>query len=132
LPGHALGQFDDLIHAGRQSVPASPMEHVMANSKLENNAADLAADLASLRADIAKLTATMSELARDQVASTGERVRAAAEDLRHEVSASATDAEARIKSASVELETTIERNPITAVLVAIMAGLLLGLWWRKS
>jgi ElaB/YqjD/DUF883 family membrane-anchored ribosome-binding protein len=74
----------------------------------------------------------MSELLRDQAASTGERVRAAAEDVRHNLSGSATDAEARIKPASAELEATIERNPITAVLVAIIAGLLLGLWSRKS
>jgi ElaB/YqjD/DUF883 family membrane-anchored ribosome-binding protein len=104
----------------------------MANSTLKNDAPDLVADLASLRADIAKLSTTMTEILHDRVASTEESVRAAAQDMRHAVSASATDAEVHVKSASAELEATIERNPITAVLVALFAGLVLGLWSRKS
>jgi ElaB/YqjD/DUF883 family membrane-anchored ribosome-binding protein len=104
----------------------------MANLTPKKDAPDLAADLASLRDDIAKLSTTMTEILHDRVASTEESVRAAAEGMRHAVSASTTDAETRIKSASAELEATIERNPITAVLVALFAGLVLGLWSRKS
>jgi ElaB/YqjD/DUF883 family membrane-anchored ribosome-binding protein len=103
---------------------------------------DFAADLTALRDDISKLTNSVSSLLRarastasDQVYSTynqardhlGERV----VDAREQFSNRATEAQERLGSLGSEVEGKIERNPLTAVVVAAIAGLLMGLLSRS-
>jgi ElaB/YqjD/DUF883 family membrane-anchored ribosome-binding protein len=70
----------------------------------EGAAGDLTADLAALRQDVARLAETASELVQHQVADAQENVRA----VRGEIGAS------------------IQRNPMTAVLIAVGIGVLIG------
>jgi ElaB/YqjD/DUF883 family membrane-anchored ribosome-binding protein len=104
------------------------METEMA-SKTENSV-DLSADLANLRADVAKLSASMAELLRQQTTQTQDRVRDAVDSAREQFAHSAADAKEGVRSASAELEASIERNPLTAVMIAMLCGLMLGMMGR--
>jgi ElaB/YqjD/DUF883 family membrane-anchored ribosome-binding protein len=70
----------------------------------EGAAGDLTAELAALRQDVARPAETASELVQHQVADAQENVRA----VRGEIGAS------------------IQRNPMTAVLIAVGIGVLIG------
>jgi ElaB/YqjD/DUF883 family membrane-anchored ribosome-binding protein len=70
----------------------------------EGAAADLTADLAALRQDVARLAETVSDLVRHQMA----------------------DAQENARAAKGQIEASIERNPITAVLIAFCIGMLAG------
>jgi ElaB/YqjD/DUF883 family membrane-anchored ribosome-binding protein len=99
-------------------------------SKTEDSAVDIAADLANLRSDVAKLSASMAELLRQQTMQTQDRVRGVVDSAREHLAHSAADAKESVRSASAELEASIERNPVTAVMIAMMCGLVLGLMGR--
>ena len=91
---------------------------------------DLAADLAALRADIAKLTATVTNLVKAETASATDSVFGAVDNARQKLSDGAADAKDRLSGATSELEASIERNPLIAVLIALAAGLVVGLLSR--
>jgi ElaB/YqjD/DUF883 family membrane-anchored ribosome-binding protein len=99
-------------------------------SKTENSAVDISADLANLRADVAKLSASVAELLRQQTTQTQDRVREAVDSARNHFTHSAADAKESVRSASAELEASIERNPLTAVMIAMACGLVLGMMGR--
>jgi ElaB/YqjD/DUF883 family membrane-anchored ribosome-binding protein len=99
-------------------------------SKTENSAVDISADLANLRSDVAKLSASVAELLRQQTTQTQDRVRGAVDSAREHIAHSAADAKESVRSASAELEASIERNPLTAVIIAVMCGLVLGMMGR--
>lgn len=99
----------------------------MSNSKFETDTADIAAELAALRDDIAKLGATVTDLVRHQAEATGVGVHHAFDSARDSLASSAGDAQAHIRKTSAEFESAIERNPLTAVLVALGIGLFLGM-----
>jgi ElaB/YqjD/DUF883 family membrane-anchored ribosome-binding protein len=107
------------------------MENEMAR-KTENSAVDLSADLANLRADVAKLSGSMAELLRQQKAQTQDRIRGAVDSAREHFAHSAADAKESVRSASAEFEASIERNPLTAVMIAMMCGLVLGMMGRSQ
>ncbi|WP_245270603.1 hypothetical protein [Beijerinckia mobilis] len=105
---------------------------------LEEASQDLSADLMVLRNDIAKLSSSVAELVRAQASATSDTVFSAVDHARHKFTESAHDAKAKfsssasqaqeqVSSLSSDLEATIERNPVVAVLVAALAGLLVGL-----
>ena len=103
----------------------------MANIKpVEDASQDFTADLAALRDDVAKLSASVSEFIRSQTAATTNSVADAVGNARQKISDSASKAQDRVASASSELEATIERNPLSAVLIAMVMGLLVGLLSR--
>jgi ElaB/YqjD/DUF883 family membrane-anchored ribosome-binding protein len=108
---------------------------------LDEATQDFAADLAALRDDISKLTASVSELLRSQASVTTntvlgsvdqarQKVTDTAADARQKLADTAADAQERVAGISADLEATIERNPLVAVLVAMFAGLLLGIMSR--
>ena len=99
----------------------------MSSTKLEDNAADIVADLAKIRDDIAKLSGAMGELLLKQASTAGDQVRDAVDGARASFASSSNDAQATMYKASADLEGKIERNPMTAVLVALAAGLVLGM-----
>jgi len=108
---------------------------------------DLAEHLDTIRADIASLTKSVSQLASDTAgiqASLRQRVRNAGrsgvgvgvgEDMLNEaekLGGEAMHAAARGATAAVTgVETQIERNPLTAVLIALGFGIAIGFLSRK-
>jgi ElaB/YqjD/DUF883 family membrane-anchored ribosome-binding protein len=88
---------------------------------------DFAAELAALRHDVAKLTSSVSEFIRIQTAATTNTVFDAVDNARQKVSVTASNAQDRVAGASRDLETTIERNPAAAVLIAMVAGVFVGI-----
>ena len=97
----------------------------------EGASGDLTADLAALRQDIARLAETMSELVQHQTQAAGLRVSDAVGDARDRIVSTAADAQNRVRAASGEIEARIERNPLTAVLIAFGIGTLLGMMSRS-
>jgi ElaB/YqjD/DUF883 family membrane-anchored ribosome-binding protein len=104
----------------------------MTTEKSHQSIGDFGDDFVSLRDDIAKLTATVTELARSQAASATSTVVGAVDQARQKVSDTADDAQNRVKWAAGELEASNERNPLTAVVVALVAGFVVGLFTRAA
>jgi ElaB/YqjD/DUF883 family membrane-anchored ribosome-binding protein len=104
----------------------------MANQKtVEEASKDFSADLAALRDDVAKLSSSVSDFIRSQTASaTTDTVADAVDNARQKISDTASKAQDHISGASADLEATIERNPLAAVLVALVAGILVGMLSR--
>src|SRR5437763_7992944 len=114
----------------------------------EQSTRQVTADLAALREDFAKLSASVADLvkvqagqasaamrsavgdARERLASstaeTRERLAGRAADAQARVMDKAADAQDRFMAATADLESTIERNPLMAVLIALFIGLLMG------
>ncbi len=97
---------------------------------IEEATQDFAADLAALREDITKLTQSVTDLVRSQATSTADSMLGAIDSTRRKISDTAADAQDRVSAISSDLESTIERNPLTAIFVAIGAGILVGLLSR--
>ena len=92
---------------------------------------DFTADLAALRDDIAKLTSWVSEFIRSQTATTTNTVFDAVDSTRQKISETTAKARDRVAGASTDLETTIERNPLMAVLIAMIVGIATGMLSRS-
>ena len=89
----------------------------MANIKpVEEATEDFTADLAALRDDVAKLSSSVSDFIRSQTAATTKTVADAVDNARQKISDTASKAQDRVAGASTDLEATIERNPLVAVL----------------
>jgi ElaB/YqjD/DUF883 family membrane-anchored ribosome-binding protein len=97
----------------------------------EEAAGDLNAELAALRHDIARLAEAMRDLAQRQTQAAGLRVSEAVGDARERIASTATDAQNRVRAASGEIEASIERNPLIAVLIAFGVGMSLGMMSRS-
>ncbi len=93
---------------------------------VEEASRDFAADLAALRDDITKLTSSVSEVLRTHSVATTDTVFDAVDNARQKVSDTASKTQDRVARASTDLETTIERNPLAAVVIAMVAGILIG------
>ena len=97
---------------------------------LEETSKDFTADLASLRDDVAKLSSSLSEVIRTHSAATTNTVFDAVNNARQKISDTASKAQDHASGVSADLEATIERNPLAAVLIALVAGILVGLLSR--
>ena len=97
---------------------------------VEKVSQDFTAELASLRDDVAKLNSSLSGFIRTHSAATTNTVFDAVDNARQKISDTASKAQDRVAGASTDLETTIERNPLVAVLIAMVAGILVGLLSR--
>jgi len=97
----------------------------------EETAADLAAELVALRRDIARLAETMRELMEHQTQTAGLRVSGAVADARDKIASTATNAQNRVRTASSEIEASIERNPLIVALIAFVVGMSLGMISRS-
>lgn len=98
---------------------------------VEDASQDFGADLAALRDDVTKLSSSVSAFIRAQTASTTDTVLDAVDNARQKISDTASKAQDRVAGASSDLETTIERNPLVAVLVAMIVGVLVGMLSRS-
>ena len=98
---------------------------------VEDAAGDLTADFAALRRDVARLAETIGELAQHQTQSAGLRASEAVGEARDRVTNTAAEAQGQLRSASGEIEASIEHNPLTAVLIAFGVGMSLGVFGRS-
>ncbi len=126
--GHIDGGFD--MWPNKTVVGLFMLETSMTKNA-EGAARDLTADVTALRQDVARLAETMSELVRDQTQAAAGRVSEAVGDARHKIASTAADAQNRVRAASGEIEASIERNPLMAVLVAFGIGMLFGMMSRS-
>ena len=94
---------------------------------LEGAAGDLGADVAALRHDVAQLAETMSQLVQHQTAAVGVRAASAFGEVRDRIGSTAADARSRVRAAGDDLEGSIERHPVAALLIAFGVGLVLGM-----
>jgi ElaB/YqjD/DUF883 family membrane-anchored ribosome-binding protein len=99
---------------------------------LEEASQDFTVYLAALRDDVAKLSSSLSEFIRSQNATTTNTVVDAVDIVRQKNSDAASKAQDRMAWSTTDLEATIERNPLAAVLTALVAGILVGLLSRGS
>jgi ElaB/YqjD/DUF883 family membrane-anchored ribosome-binding protein len=99
----------------------------MPNKTGDFDGSDLSADLAALRADITRLSDTMASLLKAQANTAGAAVRGAVGDARDQLSQAATQAQDSALGAAADLERRIEKNPLTAVLIAAGIGMVLGM-----
>jgi ElaB/YqjD/DUF883 family membrane-anchored ribosome-binding protein len=97
---------------------------------VEDAAQDFSADVAALRDDVTKLTSSVLEFIGSHAAATTTTVADAVDSAKQKISDTASKAQDRVAGTSADLESTIERNPLAAVLIALVAGLLVGLLSR--
>lgn len=92
----------------------------------ENASAELSKELAALREDLAALVGTVRDLATSQA---GHAVDAAKETVGHvaeRLRMSASDARHRGEEVATEIEEMIGRRPLTAVMIALGIGYVIG------
>jgi ElaB/YqjD/DUF883 family membrane-anchored ribosome-binding protein len=99
----------------------------MSNKTGDFTSSDLNVDLAALRADIARLSDTVAAMMRAQADAAGAAVRGAVGDARDQLSQAASNAQDSAFGAAADLERRIEKNPLTAVLIAAGIGMALGM-----
>lgn len=105
----------------------------MADRSLEKVARELSSDFLALRNDLRKLTGVVSDLANEQADTTRngfsravDRVRDRFSDTSDRFASQASHAGDRLRGAQADIETRIGRNPMTAVMIAVVGGLLIG------
>ena len=103
----------------------------MADKSGDSAAADIAADLATLRADIASLSETIAGLMRDRADAADGAVKGVVSDARDQLSQAASYAQDSAFGAAADLERRIERDPLTAVLIAAGIGMAIGMMTKS-
>jgi ElaB/YqjD/DUF883 family membrane-anchored ribosome-binding protein len=96
----------------------------------DENTTDISADLAALRADVARLSDTLAGVVRDQADAASATIRGAVDDARGQLSQAACSIRDSALERSADFEQRIERNPLTAVLIAAGVGLAFGVMSR--
>jgi ElaB/YqjD/DUF883 family membrane-anchored ribosome-binding protein len=91
----------------------------------------LEAQIETLRSDIAAISATLSELVKAGVREGRAKAEATAERYRKQGKEQAEAAIEGARAYGEALEAQIERNPFSAVLVALGLGFLIGLMSRR-
>lgn len=102
----------------------------------------LAEDLAALRADVGRLTDSVAQLVRGQAEAGADRLKEGLSSARETLGDTAQsfvrageglahDAQARLRSLGDDLEDSIHRSPLTAVVAAAALGMVLGLMHRR-
>lgn len=94
---------------------------------------DFAADLRALRDEMAKLSTFIAEFIHSQTDAAADTVVGAVDNTRQTISDVASKAQDRVAGVGTDVGTAIERNPLAAVLVAVVVGIAVGMLspWRK-
>ena len=105
----------------------------MADRSFDRVARDLSSDFAALRDDLRKLTDVGADLASDHAETPRSSLMAAVDkargrfsDTADRVAGQSNAASGRVRGAGAELESRIEKNPVAAVMLAVVGGLLIG------
>ena len=101
------------------------------NDSASDGAAKLAADLAGLRGDMARLGDIMAGLVRAQAEAAGAALKDAVGGASEHFSQAAGQAQESALGAIADLERRIEKNPLTAVLIAAGVGMIFGMMNRS-
>ena len=88
---------------------------------------DIANEFSALRQDLARLTATLGELLHLQSKAAGASVSDAIGSAQDRIADTAADASLRARAAGSEIESSIERNPLIALLVVFGLGMSFGM-----
>ncbi len=92
---------------------------------------DTTVHLAALRQDIARLSESVSALLHNPAPGVAQHVSDAVDDAKAKLSSTAADVKSRVKVAGGEIEASIERNPLTAVMISFGVGVALGMMSRS-
>jgi ElaB/YqjD/DUF883 family membrane-anchored ribosome-binding protein len=101
------------------------------NEHVSGSIAEIGADLAALRGDVAKLADALRGTLDQQAKSAGNGVSDALADASGRVAHAAGDVQKGARAASAEVGASIERNPLTAMLIALAAGVAIGALGRS-
>lgn len=101
------------------------------NDQVSGSMSDIGADLAALRRDVADLAVAVRATAEIQTQAAGARVSDAVGDARNGIAQAASEARKSASAASAEVGASIERNPLTAMLIALGAGVVIGAMSRS-
>ena len=96
----------------------------------EGTLEDTTAYLAALRQDIARLSESVSALLQNPAPGVAQHVSDAVEDAKAKFSNTAADVKSRVNVAGGEIEASIERHPLTAMLISFGVGMALGVMTR--
>jgi ElaB/YqjD/DUF883 family membrane-anchored ribosome-binding protein len=91
---------------------------------------DTTAHLAALRQDIARLSESVSALLQNPAPGVTQHVADAVEDAKAKFSSTAAEVKSRVNAAGGEIEASIERNPLTAIMISFGVGMALGMMTR--
>lgn len=95
--------------------------------KVQTVGEDLVTSLMTLQKEVARLAEGMNVLLQNQAHAAGDRLSKVAGDAEESVLEAASAAQQRVCAATKTLESTIERNPVMAVLIALGIGLSIGI-----
>ena len=96
----------------------------------EGTLEDTTAYLAALRQDIARLSESVSALLQNPAPGVAQHVSDVVEDAKAKFSSTAADVKSRVNVAGGEIEASIERHPLTAMLISFGVGMALGVMTR--
>ena len=91
---------------------------------------DTTAHLAALRRDIARLSEAVSALLQNPASNVSRHISDAVDDAKAKITSTAADVKSRVNAAGGEIEASIERNPLTALLISFGIGMALGVMTR--
>jgi ElaB/YqjD/DUF883 family membrane-anchored ribosome-binding protein len=92
---------------------------------------ELEEEVARLRADIAALADTLKGLAGAEAKSAAEALRGGADRVAASAHSAADRAQASAREGYDALQTTVEKNPLTALLLALGLGFIVGAMSRR-
>ncbi|MGE0744662.1 MAG: hypothetical protein AB7K86_05415 [Rhodospirillales bacterium] len=101
------------------------------NARTES-AEELREELAAVRRDIEALAGTVGKMAATETAGAVAELRKQVDGLMARGNAAAQAAGAKAGEATARLEATVERNPLTAVAIALAAGYLMAILSRRK
>ncbi|MCW5698027.1 MAG: DUF883 family protein [Bauldia sp.] len=102
----------------------------MASAK-EDSFDDLQKELKALRADLTALVGTVKEIGASQAENLASQVKGAVGELGSRMRMTADEARRRGEEAAHEIEDVIGRHPLTAVMVAMGVGFIVGAITRR-
>lgn len=102
----------------------------MATAK-EDGFDDLQKELKALRADLSSLVSTVKEIGTTQAENLASQVKGAVGELGSRIRITADEARERGEVAAHEVEQMIGRHPLTAVMVAMGVGFIVGAITRR-
>jgi ElaB/YqjD/DUF883 family membrane-anchored ribosome-binding protein len=103
----------------------------MENRTVDGAAADIAAYVATLRTDIKSLSETIAGRLRGGSNAAGAAMKGAVGDASDQISQAASRAQDSVFGAAADLEGRIERDPLTAVLIAAGIGMAIGVMTKS-
>jgi len=96
----------------------------------EGTIEDTTAHLVALRQDIARLSESFSALLQNPAPGIAQHDSDAVDDTKAKISSTAADVKSRVNAAGGEIEASIERNPLTAIMISFGVGIALGMMTR--